>query len=191
MPLPRSKKTYDPASLYEYAVGALGRRMRTVAELKRLLRQRNVEGDKEAAIEAVVLKLKDQKYLNDTRYAEMYSLTRRDSQKLGRGRVVTDLKARGVHGEVIEKAVGSIYSGVDEEKLAREFLAKKRLKKPTLPKRGDLASVKQSQKETARIFRALAHAGFRMGTIMKILKNWDVEDEVLTALEEENASGGL
>lgn len=185
MPFPRSKKILDATSLYDYAVGALGRRMRTVAELKRLLRQKNVEGDKEAAIEAVILKLKDQKYLNDTRYAEMYSLTRRDSQKLGRGRVVTDLKQRGVHGEVIEKAVGSAYSGVDEEKLAREYLAKKRLKKPSSGKRGDVASIKQSQKETAKIFRTLAHAGFRTGTIFKVLKKWDVEDEVLTALEEE------
>ena len=41
MPFPRPKKVYTEAELYEYAVGALGRRMRTVAELKRLLRQRS------------------------------------------------------------------------------------------------------------------------------------------------------
>jgi len=44
MPFSRSqKKFYTEGELYEYAVGALARRMRTVAELKRLLRQR-VEG---------------------------------------------------------------------------------------------------------------------------------------------------
>src|SRR5207302_10007475 len=69
MPFPRSKKVYDAPGLYEYAVQALGRRMRTIAELKRLLRQKNFDGDRDAAIEAVVIKLKDQHYLNDANYA--------------------------------------------------------------------------------------------------------------------------
>ncbi|MGH9603094.1 MAG: regulatory protein RecX, partial [Terriglobales bacterium] len=95
------------------------------------------------------------------------------NEKLGRRRVVTELKARGVHGEVIEKAVGAAYQGVNEEKLARAFLARKRMRKPA------------TQKEAARIFRALARAGFSTGVIFRILKKWDVEDEVLTALEGE------
>ena len=38
MPFSRPKKRfYSEEELYEYAVGALARRMRTVAELKRLL----------------------------------------------------------------------------------------------------------------------------------------------------------
>ena len=41
MAFPRPpKRFYSEQELYEYAVGALGRRMRTVAELKRLLRAR-------------------------------------------------------------------------------------------------------------------------------------------------------
>ena len=36
----RPRKLETEGELYEYAVGALGRRMRSVAELKRLLRQR-------------------------------------------------------------------------------------------------------------------------------------------------------
>ena len=40
MPFKRPPKTYDEESLYEYAVGALGRQMRTVAEIKRLMRRR-------------------------------------------------------------------------------------------------------------------------------------------------------
>ena len=37
-------------------------------------------------------------------------------------RVVNDLKAKGVHGEVIEKAVSSVYDDVKEENLARAYL---------------------------------------------------------------------
>lgn len=187
MTFPRSKKIFDPPALYEYAVSALGRRMRTVAELKRLLRQKIISGDREAAIEAVITKLKDQKYLNDSRYAEMYSTFRKDSNKFGKQRVVTDLKVKGVHGEVIEKAVFAAYDGVDEEKLAREYLTRKRIKQPIKAKRSDAAAMKQSQRETARVFRTLVRAGFRTATIIRVLKKWDIEDEVLSALEEEQA----
>ena len=55
MPFRRSKKTYDEAMLYDYAIGALGRRMRSVAELKRLLRQRvSNQEDGPALMEAVI-----------------------------------------------------------------------------------------------------------------------------------------
>ncbi|MBI2682162.1 MAG: regulatory protein RecX [Acidobacteriales bacterium] len=185
MAFPRSKKTYDPESLYEYAVEALGRRMRSVAEMKRLLRQKNVAGDRDAAIESVVQRLKDHKYLNDSRFAEMYATFRKEGQKLGRQRVVTDLKVKGVHGDVIEKSVGAAYADTDEEKLAREYLKRKRVKPPAKARRDDAAGRKQSQKDTARIFRMLARAGFRTGTIFNILKKWDVEEEVLSVLEEE------
>ena len=61
--------------LYEYAVWALGRKMRTVAELKRLMRERvkHQEEIGQLLVEVVIAKLKEQKYLNDTNYAESYS----------------------------------------------------------------------------------------------------------------------
>jgi regulatory protein len=188
MAFPRSKRTYDPGALYEYAIAALSRRMRTVAELKRLLRQKHVAGDREAVIEAVITKLKDQKYLNDSRYAEMYSAFRKEGNKFGKQRVITDLKVKGVHADVIERSVTAAYSGVDEEKLAREYLRRKRIQQPTKALRSDAAAMKRSQKETARVFRTLVRAGFRTATIVRILKKWDVGDEVLNALEEESGS---
>lgn len=168
----RSKKTYDEPALYEYAIGALSRKMRSVAELKRLLRQRTRD---EAMIQAVVDKLKDQKYLNDSQYAAAYSQYRIGTEKFGRMRVVTDLKARGVHGEVIDKAVGEAYSEIDEEKLARQYLARKRMKKPA------------DNKQAAKIYRSLLRAGFSGRTVRRILNNWEVDSEVISALEEEAA----
>jgi regulatory protein len=172
------RRQYSEDELYEYAVGALGRRMRTVAELKRLMRARVEEPESEYGQtlgELVIRRLKDQGYLNDSQYAAYYSSLRRDNQKLGRMRVVTELKTRGVHGSVIEKAVEAAYEGVADEKQAREYLRKKRLQKP------------KDQKETARVFRQLARAGFGMKTIFTILKKWDVDDEILSTLESETA----
>jgi regulatory protein len=175
MPFPRSKRTYDTEdALYDYAVRALSRRMRTVAELKRLMRPRVPEGEiGELLVNMVILRLKDQKYLNDSNYAAAYSAFRRDNEKFGRRRVITDLKVKGVHAEVIEKAVNDAYSGLDEQALARAFLKRKRLKKP------------ENNKDAARIFRALLRAGFSAGVAIQVLKKWEVDDEVLTALQDE------
>ncbi|HYH01016.1 MAG TPA: regulatory protein RecX [Terriglobales bacterium] len=169
-------RTCDAGSLYEYAVGALGRRMRTVAEIKRLMRNRvGRQEDGELLIESVVQKLKEQRYLNDTNYAAAYSSLRKDNEKFGKLRVVSDLKAKGVHGDVIEKTVGAAYEGVDEERLARDFLTRKRLKKP------------EDQKQAARVFRTMVRAGFSVRVIVRILKNWDVDDETLAAMETEGS----
>lgn len=172
------KKSYSEDELYEYAVEALARRMRTVAELKRMMRARLEDAESEygqTLVELTIRRLKDQGYLNDSQYAASYSSMRRDNQKFGRMRVVTDLKVKGVHGEVIEKAVEAAFDGVNEETQAREYLRKKRISKPT------------DQKAAARIFRQLARAGFRTKTIFSILKKWSVDDETLIALENEAA----
>lgn len=172
----RRTRIYDEAALYEYALGALARQMRTVAGLKRLLRNRVAKQENaEALVETVIQRLKEQRYLNDTNYATAYSSFRKENEKFGRLRVMNDLRAKGVHGDVIEKTVGAAYEGVDEEKLARDYMAKKRLKKPT------------DQKQVARVFRTLLRAGFASRIILRILKNWDVDDEVLTAVESEAA----
>src|SRR5580693_9870474 len=98
MSFPRPRKVDSEDELYEYAVGALGRRMRTVAELKRLLRPR-VEMETEygkTLVELIIRRLKDNGYLNDSHYAAYFSALRRDNQKFGKRRIVTDLKIKGV-----------------------------------------------------------------------------------------------
>jgi regulatory protein len=175
MAFPRPRKTDSEDDLYAYAVEALGRRMRTVAELKRLLRPR-VEADTEygqTLVELVIRRLKDQGYLNDARYAAAYSSLRRDNEKFGRRRVISDLKTKGVHAEVIDKAVDAAFDDVNEERQAREYLRKKRVVKP------------KDQKQAARVFRKLMRAGFGSKVIFAILKKWDVDEETLTALETE------
>jgi regulatory protein len=175
----RQKRKLDDVELYEYAVASLARRMRTVAELKRLLRARaHPDEDGTMAVEVVIAKLKEQKYLNDSRYAAAYSQYRQTNEKFGRRRVITDLKAKGVHNDVIDQAVNKAYEEVNEEKLARQFLDRKRLKKP------------QNQRESARVFRMLLRAGFSSKTIFALLKRWDIDDDVIAVLESESESHG-
>src|SRR5215469_4310923 len=171
----RRHKLETETELYEYALGALARRMRSVVELKRLLRQR-VDSESELGrtlVELVVRRLKDQGYLNDAKYAAAYSAFRRDNEKFGRRRVTTDLKVKGIVGEVIDKAVDTTFAEVDEEKQARAYLRRKRLEKPS------------DKKQAARTFRQLMRAGFSPKTIFKILRQWDVDEETLSAFESE------
>jgi regulatory protein len=171
----RQGKLETESELYEYAVTALARRMRTTAELKRLLRRRvNAETEiGRTLVELVTRRLKDQGYLNDVKYAAVYSALRRDNERFGRRRVISDLKAKGVHGEVLDKAVESAFAEIDEQKQAREYLRRKRIEKPN------------DKKQAARVFRQLARAGFRSDTIFGILRKWDLDEEFLLALNEE------
>src|SRR5579884_819446 len=113
MPFGRAKtKLNDEPSLYEYSIRALGRRMRTVAELKRLLRNRVEDSEYgRVLVETVIARLKEERYLNDTAYASSYSSLRKDNNKFGRRRVISDLKQRGVHDDVIDKTVAAAYEG--------------------------------------------------------------------------------
>jgi regulatory protein len=168
------KKDYTEELLYDYAIGALGRRMRSLAELKRLMRPRvshQENGDK--MIEAVVERLKKARYLNDAGYAESYSRYRKENEKFGKLRVINDLKSRGVHGDVINKAVGATYADTDEVELARKFLERKRVRHP------------EGAKDFARIVRLLLRAGFSSRSAFRVLNQWKVDPEVLSALEAE------
>jgi regulatory protein len=170
----RKPRTFlDESALYDYAVKALGRQMRTEAELRRLMVSRAEAGERgEAAIGAVIARLKDHGYLNDASYAETFVRLRQENEKLGARKVRQKLAERGVPARVAEAAVEARYGGANEEALAREHLERKRIAKPT------------NEKETARVVRRLAAAGFSTGTIYKVLRRWDVPDEELAALEQ-------
>ncbi|HEX4036756.1 MAG TPA: regulatory protein RecX [Acidobacteriaceae bacterium] len=162
----------DAEKLYDAAVKLLGQQMRTAVELKRLLRRRVEPGETgEAKIEAVVARLQERKYLNDAGYAQEYAKLRQENARFGKRRVQQDLMRKGVQGDVIGKTLDAAYDGVNEEALARQHLERKRVKKPG------------SEKEAARVVRMLMRAGFRSATIFKILKQWDVKDEMLQQLE--------
>ncbi len=84
----KKREALGDAALFEYAVGALARRMRTEHELRRLMITRAAEGEAGGqAIDAVVGKLKEMRYLSDARFAAEYSRLRKENQKQGRRRV--------------------------------------------------------------------------------------------------------
>jgi len=184
MPFPRKsskpREFLNESGLYDYAVKALGRRMRTEAELSRLMQQRVEPGEPGVQIIAAVLaRLKEQRYLDDRSYAETFARLRQENEKFGARRVRQDLRQKGVSASLTEQAVDARYSGTNEEALARRHLERKRIAKP------------KNEKETARVMRRLVAAGFSTGTIYKILRQWDVSDDSLSALDNLDEETGV
>ncbi len=73
--------------------------------------------------------------------------------------------------KIVDRAIDARYSQVDEEPLAREHLERKRI-----PQAGE------RKRDRARD-ASPGHSGFSTGVIYKILRQWDVPDETLAALE--------
>ena len=168
----KSRAFLNETGLYECAVKALARHMRTEVELRRLMKARVEPGERgEAAITAVVARLREHGYLDDAAFAEAYARLRQENEKLGVRRVRQDLQQKGVDKELIADTLEARYGQTNEEALARAHLERKRIKKPENPK------------ETARVMRRLVTAGFSTGVIYKILRQWDVPEESLAALD--------
>jgi regulatory protein len=146
--------------------------MRSEAELRRLIERRAEPGERgAAAIAQAIARLREHGYLDDAAFAETYARLRQEDEKLGQRRVAQDLRQKGVHNTLIAETLDARYGQTNEETLAREHLERMRLRKP------------ENEKETARVMRRLVAAGFSTGTIYKILRQWDVPDEALSALD--------
>lgn len=146
--------------------------MRTEVELRRLMQARVEPGGRgQAVLDAVVARLKEHGYLDDQSFAETFTRLRQENEKLGARSVRQKLAQKGVPAQVADEAVAARYSDTDEETLARKHLEQKRIRKPA------------NDKETARVMRRLVAAGFSTSVIYKILRRWDVPDDMLSALD--------
>jgi regulatory protein len=173
---PKKREPVGEAGLFDYAVGVLARRMRTVRDLRRLMRSRAEEGEAgERAMDAVVTRLTELKYLSDTRFAADYTRLRKENEKHGRRRVQQDLAQKGVHKDLVAATLAKAYDDVDEVALAREYIARKRIKQP---------NGADAQKQTVRVMGRLMRAGFSSSTIFKVLRAWDLPEEAMAGIEE-------
>jgi regulatory protein len=146
--------------------------MRTEAELRRLMHTRVEPGERgQAIIAAVIARLKEYGYLNDEAFAETYARLRHENEKLGARNVRQKLAQKGVAPNIVNDTLEARYANTDEEALARQHLERKRIRKP------------ENKKETARVMRRLVAAGFSTSIIYRILRQWDVPDEALSALD--------
>ena len=82
---------------------------------------------------------------------------------------------KGVGKELVATALETAYEDVDEVALARQYIARKRMKQP---------SGANAQKETVRAMNRLLRAGFSSRAIYKVLREWELPEEVAEGMEE-------
>ena len=185
---PRAPKRLAEEELYWHAVKQLAVRARSVAELRRLLERRALSRQD---VPRVLARLKKRGYLNDERFAETFAAARLENQRLGRLRVIHDLRLRLVAPEVAQSAVCSAYQGVDEAHLLRQHLAR-RLRSDRLGHSGPRQNSRplENPQKLASLYRSLRRAGFAHGAVLAELRRLQANPELLEHLEEQSDSHG-
>lgn len=169
----RKVQLLDSEALWSYALKALGGRAYSTGELREKLRRRAAKaGD----VDDVLARLKQDGYLDDRRFAEHYAAARLANDRFGRGRVIHDLRQRRVAPALAEKTVGEVYEDVDEQKLIEEWI---RRKYRAAPREG----LFEEEKDLAQAYRRLLRAGFRTGEILRALKKFARNPELLDGFE--------
>jgi regulatory protein len=167
-------------ALWSYALKVLAGRAHSIGELREKLRRRAERADD---IDDILARLKDHGYLDDKRYAEGFAAARLANQKLGRTRVIQDLRQHRVAPAVAESTVRKVYQDVDEEALIEEWV---RRKYRLAPRDG----LFQEDKDMAAAYRRLLRAGFRTGEIVRVLKRFARNPELLDSWEPPEEEAG-
>ena len=169
-----AKPPLDQAGLMEFAVRSLSSKMKSVRDLRRRMSERAEPGDEGlAAMDAVIAKLKDLGYLSDERFAADYTRLRKENEKYGKRRVQQGLMQKGIAQELTQSTLATAYDEVDEVALAKQYVERKRMKKP------------EGEKEVARTMRRLVAAGFSTQTIWKVLRGWGAALEEVDVVDDE------
>lgn len=158
--------------LWNYVLKILGGRAHSIGELREKLRRRVAKAED---IEPLLDRLKEYGYLDDRRYAESYAAARLSNDKLGSARVVRDLRQRRVAPALAEKSVSEAYRGVKEEELIEAWVRRKYRLAPK-------ENLFQADKDMASAYRRLLRAGFRTGDIVRVLKRFAKNPELLEDL---------
>lgn len=161
----------------ERAGKLLGGKMRSERDLRQKLLERAEPGAAgQAVVGTVLARLKELGYLSDERFATDYARLRQENEKLGRRRVQQGLMQKGISAPLASAALSKQYDEVDEAALAREYIERKRMKKPE-------GGPEQKQKETARAMRRLIAAGFSSAAVWKVLRGWGAEVEEVDVVD--------
>ena len=125
---------------YNYAIYLLGLKLRTEGELSEKMRLKKYNAE---AIESVTKQLKENKYIDDQRYAEVYLENLKKYKNFGYYGIKKKLIEKRLPSNIIESVLSEGLSEEDETKIAEKFLKKQK----------ETDKQKLAQKLSARGFR--------------------------------------
>jgi regulatory protein len=169
----RKARTLDLERLWSYALRVLGGRAHSTGELREKLQRR---AERAGDVDDILSRLKDHGYLNDRQYAEGFASARLSNDKFGKTRVIRDLRQRRIAPALAETTVRQVYGDVDEQALIEEWI---RRKYRAAPREG----LFQDRKDLAAAYGRLLRAGFRSEEILRTLKRFARDPELLDGFE--------
>jgi regulatory protein len=169
----RTPKRLGGQELLAYGLKVLSMRALSSGEVRNKLRLR---AESEEDVEPVLEKLRGFGFLNDTKFAESYAATRRDTQGFGKNRVLRDLRTRRVAPKLAEKIVAETYAQTDEVQMIESFLERKY-------RSTNLSEYLQDERKLVSVYRRLRNAGFGGSPAIQVLRRYaaqadQLEDEV-------------
>lgn len=171
----KQKKTKEPENAekaYDYAVFLLSLKLRTVGEVLKKMQGR---GYTETVIENTLLKLKEQKYLNDERYAEMYLENLKMYKNFGFYGIKKKFMERSLPPTLIEKVLEEGLSISEEIKIAKRLLKKEGYITKDVQQDDEVTYTiytdrdSEVNKKKAKLRNHLKSRGFRGEVISKVL----------------------
>jgi regulatory protein len=168
------RKLSTEQELYASAVRALMRRAHSIHEMREYLGRRADDRD---LVSTVIAKLRENRYLDDARYALDYARAHAQTRRQGRFRIARELRARGVPDQHIEAALDAVFAETDEAALVRA-----RLQRRLAHAHGPL-----DRRKLASLYGSLLRAGFSSDTIRAEIRALTTRED-LSGLSEVSAS---
>jgi regulatory protein len=160
---PREALKLADRELFEYAVKCLGMRAFSTEDLRARLRMKAAQP---SDVDGVVERLKEIGYLDDRRFAETFASARVQNDGFGRQRLLNDLRARRISGNLAAEAVDHALDGKSEAELIDAYIERR------MPSLASLASAGRinDDRKFAAAFRRLRRAGFATGPVLAALR---------------------
>jgi regulatory protein len=150
------RKTDGEAELYATALRALTRRAHSIFELRTYLERRALEPE---MVRHVMARLKQEKLIDDARYALDFARVRASGRRQGGRRIAQELRKRGVPDQHINAAIAQVFADLDEGAMVRKAIERRTRSRGPLDAR-----------KTASLYRTLLRAGFDPGVIRRELR---------------------
>jgi regulatory protein len=176
----RVARLLDSGGLWELSLKLLGARARTMGELRAKLGLRAAVPQD---VETTIARLKDCGYLDDRRFAESFTEARLQDQGLGKRRVIQELRKHRVAPALAETTVRKTYETVDEVGLIESYIRRR------FHRSGD-GALFANERDLASAYRRLLRAGFGGGNIIRVLKRFAANPELVDQFDEEPQNEG-
>lgn len=125
-PTPRERKTKSAAEALQSLMRLCARGERSTGDAMRLMRTWGVPGGER---QAVVDRLVAQRFIDNSRYAELYVREKSRLSGWGARKIAMQLRTKGVEKEVIAEALATIDSDEQGDRLAEKLRRKMRTTK--------------------------------------------------------------